>query len=365
MMGEKFGILIWYNSNIFFEGTIMYDINEIKALGHKLLEMNPDPVPRFRILKDILSISPDYPDYIEAKKGMLDSKAYDIVASSQDPDGLWGQFHTQNTKIKTVFPTTEVALRRCLAIGLSKEDEVLGKLLDWIVACNNDEVKFPDRDEVTNSWMDIGVRWSTFGSIALIDPMHPSLDRAWEKWAHLVNGTFSSGQFNQDDHTKAFLRLAVNELTNRQMKLLSNMNFIGMRYCVEILGATANRLPKEIERAYVKWLLTRDEGIYYICGRHYDTAPDMDEREFLSWLNVHQVVSGFDSWQDYADKVLHDIRNYSGPDGLWQPTRGAKVLSRLKMHSMHQLSENWREPDNVKIDFSIRILSFLKKALPK
>jgi hypothetical protein len=91
----------------------------------------------------------------------------------------------------------------------------------------------------------------------------------------------------------------------------------------------------------------------------------MDEREFLSWLNVHQLVSGFGSWQEYANNVMSDIRAYSGPDGLWIPTRGAKVLGRLKMHSMHQLSKNWRKPDNIKIDFSIRILSFLKKALPK
>ncbi|MDX1359670.1 MAG: hypothetical protein R3232_12625, partial [Clostridia bacterium] len=81
----------------------MYDISKIKALGQKLLYMNPDPVPRFRILKDILSVAPDNSDYNEAKRDMLNSKAYDIVASSQDPNGLWGQFHTQNTKIKTVF----------------------------------------------------------------------------------------------------------------------------------------------------------------------------------------------------------------------------------------------------------------------
>jgi hypothetical protein len=52
----------------------MLKLEEITYLGGQLLEINPDPVPKFRIIRDVLKVPKEETLYTHAKQEMLKSK---------------------------------------------------------------------------------------------------------------------------------------------------------------------------------------------------------------------------------------------------------------------------------------------------
>ena len=91
--------------------------------------MNPDPVPRFRLLRDVLGKSKGHSEYDDAEQRLLESRWVVRLALSQQSDGTWGRFHTQDTKTQQPFSTTESALQVALDSGLDRTSEVLRRLL--------------------------------------------------------------------------------------------------------------------------------------------------------------------------------------------------------------------------------------------
>lgn len=342
----------------------MYTLGEVTELGYRLLDMEPSVVQRYKILKDIIGIERETSEYMEAKNAFYDSEQYLELEAAREDHGMWGQYHTENTKVKRRFKTTEVAMQRCQSLGLDLEDQMIKSLLDSIIGIFTGVLPWPDSMEKTNAWMNIGFRWTLFGGIAKLDRYNPVLDKPWGKVAEMVTGSFRSGEFRQQDHDEIFIRLAVDELTKAQKKRLSTIQFIGTGYWPLMVGATKNKLPYDIEKAYIDWLIDRPDGIYYKSNRSFKSMPDMDSGDFMAFMRVQSLLAPFKAWREGYGKQVHDsFRAASGDDGLWYPGRGAKSLHTLKNYNMHQLADNWRRPEAAKIDFSVFILNFLKKAL--
>lgn len=342
----------------------MYTLKEIKELGYRLLEMDPSVVQRYRILKDFIGVNRDSSEFIESRKKFLESEQYLELEGARESYGMWGQYHTEKTKVKRVFKTTEVAMNRCQSLGLDLEDQIIKTLLKSIIKMLIGELEFPDSKEVTNAWMNTGYRWSLAGGIARLDRYNPILDKPWSNMAELVTGSFKTGDFKQQNHDETFMKLALGELTNAQKKRLSTIQFIGTGIWPLVVGATNNKLPYDIEKAYIDWLINKPEGIYGRSPYPYKSMPDISSSEFMGYMRVHSLLSSFKAWKEgYKEDVLNSMRVAAGDDGLWYPGRGTKSLYGLKGYAMHQLADNWRQPKAAKIDFSIFILDFIKKAI--
>lgn len=342
----------------------MYTLNEIAGLGYKLLEQNPSVVQKYRILKDIIGIDRDSKEFMEVRKEFFSSEQYLELESARESHGMWGQYHTENTKVKRVFKTTEVAMKRCQSLGLDKEDNIIKELLESIIRMFKEEIPYPDSHEVTNAWMNMGFRWPLFGGIAQLDRFNPVLDKPWHIIAELVTGSFKSGSFSQKDHDETFMKLALGELTNAQKKRLSTIQFIGTGGWPLMVSATKNNLPYDIERKYIDWLINKPEGIYGRSPHPYKDMPAISEGDFMGYMRVQSLLAPFKAWKEgYGEEVFSNIRAAALDDGLWYPGRGTKSLYGLKSYEMHQLAGNWRNPLDAKIDFSIFILAFIKRAL--
>ena len=339
-------------------------LNEIEKLGNKLISMEPSVVQKYRILKDIIGIDRDSVEFIEARHRFLESDQYLEVESAREEYGMWGRFHTENTSVKRKFKTTEVAMKRCKSLGLDKDDRIIKKLLRSIIGIISGKIIWPDSIEVTNVWMDIGFRWSLTGGLVQFDRFNPLLDKPWNIIAELISGSFKSEGFRQQDHDYTFMKLAVNALSKAQVKRLATIQFIGTKYFPLIIGATNNKLPYDIEKAYINWLIDSPKGTYGISNCSYDSMPSIHEGGFMAYMRIHSLLNPFRAWKEnYGNEVLDSLRNAAGDDGLWYPGSGAKSLYALKNYEKHQLADNWRRPEAAKIDFSIFILDFIKKAL--
>jgi len=342
----------------------MYTLKEISELGYKLLEMEPSVVQKYKVLKDFVGVDRNSSEFIEAKNEFYNSEQYIELEAAREEHGMWGQYHTEKTKIRRIFKTTEVAMRRCQSLGLDLEDQIIRTLLESIIGMFTGKVPWPDSMEVTNAWMNMGFRWPLFGGIATLDKNNPILDKPWSTVAELVTGSFKSGEFRQQDHDETFMKLAVNELTNAQKKRLSAIQFIGTGGWPLMVGATKNDLHYKIEKLYIDWLINKPEGIYGRSPYPYKNMPDIFESDFMGYMRVQTLLAPFKAWKDgYGEEVLDSLRNAADENGLWYPGRGTKSLYVLKSYNMHQLADNWRRPEAAKIDFSIFILNFIKKTL--
>ena len=102
----------------------MSERKTIEQIAERILDQNPDPVVRFRLLRDVLRAPPDADDVIRARQRMLRSRWVLQLKREQQPDGGWGRFHSIDTKSSQKVPTTEAAVERGLALGLSAADPV-------------------------------------------------------------------------------------------------------------------------------------------------------------------------------------------------------------------------------------------------
>lgn len=344
----------------------MYTLKDVIELGYKLLEMEPGIVQKHKILKEIIGIDRDSAEYMKARNDFYESEQYLELEAAREEHGMWGQYHTENTKVKRVFKTTEVAMKRCRSLGLDLDDRIIRTLLDSIIGMFTGKIPWPDSLEKTNAWMNMGFRWTLFGGIANLDRFNPVLDKSWAIAAELVTGSFKSGEFRQRDHDETFMKLAVGELTNAQKKRLSTIQFIGTGGWPLMVGATHNKLPYEIEKMYMDWLVNKPEGIYGRSPYPYKSMPAVSEGDFMGYMRVQTLLSPFRAWKDvYGEEVLDNLKNAAGEDGLWYPGPGTKSLYVLKSYEMHQLADNWRNPAAAKIDFSIFILNFIKETLSR
>jgi len=106
--------------------------NQIETCGERLLEDSPNAVVRYRILRDVLRRPTGDTELGNARTRILAHPLVQELAMSQHADGSWGRFHSMDSTMKARFPTTEIAVRRALALGLDKDSGVLKRAVKYM-----------------------------------------------------------------------------------------------------------------------------------------------------------------------------------------------------------------------------------------
>jgi len=220
--------------------TTLLDLtpNDLKISAEKILELHPDPVPHFRLLRDVLHLDPTSADYCQAEKALQGSKWIALLHRSQWPDGTWGRFHTQDTRVKQPFITTEVAITTALDSGLDRHSPILQKVQNVLVDYADGKIYWPDPPEKHDNplaWYVWMRQWSA-AVLSQIDQRHPRLEEFWNIWAESVKASFHSGSYDRQKEIEA-----LNSLLKCRMK---NPVPFHNKYPLLILSATD--IPKTI-----------------------------------------------------------------------------------------------------------------------
>ncbi len=224
-------------------------LSEIQAIAYRLLELNPEPVPRYRLLRDVLRRPPDDAELCEARKGLDTSQQVQALIQEQRNDGSWGPFHSRDSRLKQRIPTTEAGVERALALGLDPTHPILQKTATYILSVLKSETRFPDRYE-KNDRRPTGMRLFLAATLSLIQPNHPILDRDRSIWVEICTRTFQSGNYSEEAEI-----LAHKELTGASVK--GSYLVIDGKYQLTLLGSIPGTLPREIELALMRWLRER------------------------------------------------------------------------------------------------------------
>jgi hypothetical protein len=321
---------------------------EILAIAERLLELSPQPVPRWRLLRDILRLPESDHELGQARAALDTAQPVRELAGAQLVDGSWGRFHTQDTTLKQRFPTTEYAIERALALGLDNRHPVLAHAQDYIERHLRGEVTWSDRVEGhnTNLWL-LNISFISAGRLAQLDPNHDLLREKVDFMHCLLAGSFRQGVYSAEAEFRT--RQVLSGIPER-----THWSLISNQYGVMLLGA-GQPLPEALEGTWLSYILHNADGIYYVNNTPPGQPPVFQTTAFSGWLHAHELLSRMPRWHTQAKEVMRWLWQQRNEEGLWD--MGAKAGRSAFL----PLSDDWRRRTDRVIDCSVRILALLRQ----
>jgi hypothetical protein len=318
----------------------------ILQLAENTIKLNPDPIPRYLLLRDVLQLKADDPKLSEAKMAASKSKWVNELMLSQHENGSWGRFHTEDTKLKQKFRTTEIAVRRCAAIGLDMACPFVNRSIKYMEDVLDGEALWSDWVESPDSW-NAAVELITASTLCEVDPGNARLKSVWQKWRSIAELSFVNHEYDLNAEISAAQRV-------------HNVNFrsgsLSSRYALKLLGYRIGKLPKELDFSICNWIWNSEKGIRYLKpGRLADNPTDELYASIKAKLSSIEILINYSSIREFSEGSLRWLWGLRKGDGLWDFGKLTGERSELPY------SENLRNETNRKIDYTVRILRILSR----
>jgi hypothetical protein len=322
-------------------------LEQIENAAEVILARDPDPVVRVRLLRDVLMRDAEDPDYRKARAASLASKWVKQLEEAQCDDGSWGRFHTENTKIKSTFPTTEFAIARGVALGLDKTHPVFRNAIRYMANVLRGKARWSDGYE-RSPCFPLAVKVFTAAQLGKIDPWNAAMDDLWDTWIEILQRTFTHGVYDTEVEATVSKDLLGQSVAGSYVGLQSVYN-------VEFLGCRSERIPKKPQSAYSTWLWNLPRGLGYRDAPLSAVPEDSSYQQVKQWLSSLESAAMFASWRDLAGGAVEWLWIQRDDDGLWDFGSG-------RGRSPHfPLSESWRKKRNRQTDYSTRVLALLRR----
>jgi hypothetical protein len=159
--------------------------DQITELAYRLLEFPLDPIPRYRVMRDILHWPENHPDMLEIREKAMNSRAVGELCRSQREDGSWGRFYTRNKQVKYAGRTTETALIRALALGMDRSHPAIQKLVTYLEAVISGQKLWPDHTDKTLEWP-ASMKLVTAARLLQIDHDHKAAGQVADLWRKIM-----------------------------------------------------------------------------------------------------------------------------------------------------------------------------------
>jgi len=170
---------------------------KFKEIAGSFFDWCEYPAVKYKILFHFLDCPYEDKRLSELRQSFLNSDIVNQLYETQLPDGSWGPLRGKDYSCKSIFPTTEVAIDRCLYIGLTLEDkDILFLALDYLEEFfqGTSKTKLYHKNERAIPW-----QMSEIASYAeRIKPRNPLCDKWWNEWNYIASRAFSNGEYSYD-----------------------------------------------------------------------------------------------------------------------------------------------------------------------
>ncbi len=319
----------------------------LREIAQRLLETNPDPAVRVRLLRDVIECDPTDPELIRAKRDLENSHWVNILRDGQQRDGSWDRFHSADTKRKREIPTTEFGVERALALGLDESHPILQKAIQYLVGLLENRSTFPDPPEKNDRW-ETGTRLFTASTLARIQPHHPALNETMKLWTVIAEKTFASGRYDPDAEIEAHRQLTGATVKDGYLRLRG-------KYQLVLLGSCPNLLSQQTEKSLVNWLRHNTDGIGYLDMPLTPPRLDFTPSQMERWFTSIEIVSRYSAWRSWAHKIEMWMWKDHNRELAWD------FGARASHSAFFPLSENWRDKSTRIVDWRTRTLLLLKR----
>jgi hypothetical protein len=318
---------------------LIFTLDDVKQSASAILDSKPDAIIAYRLLREVLRVPQGDAELAKLEKAALTSKWVVNLEVAQQPDGSWGRFHSQDTKAKTTFRTTEEAIDRAFALGFNPNSVVLTRAQQYILDVLHGHAHITDRFEKHAAWP-LLVKLFLAGRLAQIDPSDQTLVLFWVFLEEVAEQAFASGNYRLEDEATAYLILS---------GILLPQGFLESQHALWILSA--HNLPGEIDHCLVDWIWHKPNGVRYLRASLENPHP----RQIGYWLRSMNILSRFASWRDVSLGTLNGLWNQRDEQGLWD------FGSDIARIADFPISDSWRKANARKQDYSTCILALLRK----
>lgn len=313
---------------------------EINTAVDKLLNMNPDIIPRFILLKEFKGILPEDSEYQNLYEQVCNHPFVKKYETTQNERGFWPPFHGY----------TEGVIRSLLSFGLNKQHICLERISNYLVKVLNGEEEWNQFEKQDNVmwWPKMFMPLVNSAMLSLIDNDNSMIEKQRQQWAYIAKESFESGNYDRDKNMKA-IKDCFGFVTKRPIQ---PFNY----YSLLLLAPDNNNLYIDTftDQALVDYCINEAENICYVYNnKPSDLVPisvlNRDSRDFWHWIRALSIISQFHGWSVYQDKYYEWILSQANNEGLWEFPKKFNFV----------LSNSWRGKNKV-IDSSIYVLKFLK-----
>ncbi len=321
------------------QSAVEFSVAEIERTAETILREQPDPIPTFRLLGEVLRLPPEDTGLRKAKAAAEQNKWVHQLRDAQLKNGSWGRFHSQDTKTKSIFRTSEEAIDRAFSLGLDGSHPVLRWAVEYIERVLNGQVQITDRAEKNEAWP-LLIRFILAGRLAQIDPSNPMLDNGFECLAEVAGRAFASGSYLLADEAEAFM-----QVTNTRVP----GGFIESQHALWILASRP--LPKMLGRRLVDWVWGKPDGIRYLRAPLSRPMP----KTIIAWLRSMNILSRFPCWREVPVEAMNELWKQRSPEGLWD--FGAQTRWCMDF----PISNTWHTRINRQLDYSTCLLVLMRR----
>lgn len=133
----------------------------------RLLDMNPDPIPKFILWKEFKKLDPKSTQYQNLYDEVCNHKLVQKIVNAQNERGFWAPFHG----------ATEANIRKLLSYGLDKNHSSFQNVLNYLHKVLDGQESWDQFEKQDNPlwWPKVFVPLASAAMISLIDPSDPIL----------------------------------------------------------------------------------------------------------------------------------------------------------------------------------------------
>lgn len=317
--------------------------DQITVIADRILDMNPDPIPKLRLLRDVLMLNVEEKPYLEAREEAMQSRLVREVSSQQQKDGSWGRFFSRNRVVKNPCKTTETALIRARALGMDRKLATMQQAVAYLERILKDEVSWPDRLS-SDMKHPIAIKMVTAARLREIQPDHPLALNVAAKLIDLLNAAFAPGFYD-----KTLFMEASEDLLGIRIPYQCPLCF-----SIYPLLLLKDLMPSDLEQRLIYHLTHVTRGIHLQTNRSLQHLPlEFPSLESMRFLGAMELLSWYPSAVDDLQKAVDWLWEQVSTDGFWD--FGSFGRDGLEL----PLSDNWRTGRRREIDSTVRMLSIL------
>jgi hypothetical protein len=325
----------------------MSGLARVEAIADHLLAEHPEPVLQVRLLRDVLRRHCGDSEAPNSWQVLNQSRGVRHLVNAQRPDGSWGRFHSADVSARQTVPTTEFGVERGLALGLDASHAILAKAATYISGILQGTTSFPDPPERNPRWS-LGVQLFASATLARINPTLSVLNSQNELWRSIALEAFATDEYD-----------AVAEAGAHRARtgLIGDLRYLTLdsKYHAALLGARASLLPPRVQRAYLRWLWQKPDGLGYKRVALHPPPAHAQASAFELWLSSLELLTPFAGWHDFAKPAVDWLWTQRTDNGCWD------FGPRSPSSAFFPLADNWRLRRARQVDWTTRILLLLRE----
>lgn len=264
------------------------------------------------------------------------SKWVELLKVNQFEDGGFGRFHSMDSKLKQMFPTTERAIDSIRMLDIPRGNPLIDKLCDYMEKLLKHDIEWPDGFE-KNRWyrsaqpLFVASKLSAFGS-----DCKEYLE--WiNDWHTILKEAFADGDYNAE---------RTNRISSQILGCDIDGSYIGLHsiYLLELFSNTQAEISEELKQNYLRWLHHYEKPIHYTSV----VLSHGLENSISELYRVYFPLSKFSCFKEEFARELESLKDRRDQGGFWNFGRDFKC---------QKLSDDWKSQTRMMIDHTLMALT--------